>query len=249
MLAPCNFNCGEALFVNLAILFFSTFSGAWLARWFRARNHPGLKMLLAFCGSFILAITALHILPDIYEQSGHNHGIGLFILLGILIQIVLEFFTQGIEHGHHHSHDHPITLSRGAVIGLYLHSILESLPLGIQWMLDEGNLLFWGIVFHHIPIGIILYLILKSKGLNRPKILLNLGLFALSSPLGALIGYYVPYFQRLLVCLLAIVAGIFMHISTTIIFESAHNHRFNLMKILTFVFASALAFLMVELLH
>lgn len=238
------------MIVNLSILFLSTFSGAWLARWFITRNHDAFKILLTFCGSFILAITLLHILPYIYEINGHDHLIGIFLLLGIFIQIILEFFTQGIEHGHHHyGHDHPIKLSKAAVAGLYLHSILESLPLGVQWMLDEGNLLFWGVVFHHVPIGIILYMILKTKGLSRMKILLYLGLFALSSPVGALIGYYIPFFQKLLVYLLSIVAGIFMHISTTILFESSHNHRFNLMKILTFLASATLAYTMVEHMH
>lgn len=213
------------------------------------RNQSGFKILLAFCGSFILAITLLHILPYLYEINGHDHLIGIFMLLGILIQIVIEFFTQGIEHGHHHGHEHPIKLSRAAAAGLYLHSMLESLPLGVQWMMDEGNLLFWGIVFHHIPIGIILFMILKSRGLTRPKILFYLGLFALSSPAGAMIGYYVPIFQYVLVYLLAIVAGIFMHISTTILFESTHNHRFNLMKVLTFVASSIFAYMMVEFMH
>ncbi|MFN3951344.1 MAG: ZIP family metal transporter [Thermaurantimonas sp.] len=235
--------------VNLSILFLSTFSGAWLARWFISRNQSAFKILLTFCGSFILAITVLHILPYVYEINGHDHLIGVFLLLGIFVQIVLEFFTQGIEHGHHHGHDHPFKLSKAAVAGLYLHSMLESLPLGVQWILDEGNLLFWGIVFHHIPIGIILYVILKAKELTRTKILLYLGLFALSSPAGAMIGYYVPFFKKLLVYLLAIVAGIFMHISTTILFESSHNHRFNLMKILTFVASSSLAYIMVEYMH
>lgn len=236
------------MIINLSILFFSTFSGAWLARWFSTRNLSGLKILLAFSGSFILAITVLHILPDIYEYGGHSHFIGLFILFGILLQIVLEFFTQGIEHGHHH-HDHVLALSKGAVAGLYLHSILESLPLGVQWILEERNLLFWGVVFHHLPIGIILYMILKSKGLNRNKILLYLALFAMSSPAGALIGFYIPVFHDLFVYLLAIVAGIFMHISTTIIFESSHDHRFNLMKLVTIILSSGLAFAMVEALH
>lgn len=238
------------MIVNLSILFLSTFSGAWLARWFMNKNQSSFKILLAFCGSFILAITLLHILPYIYESNGHDHSIGIFLLLGIFIQIVLEFFTQGIEHGHHdQGRDHSIKLSKAAAPGLYLHSILESLPLGVQWMLDEGNLLFWGIVFHHVPIGIILYMILKAKWLNRRKILLYLGLFALSSPAGALIGYFVTFFQKLLVYLLAIVAGIFMHISTTILFESSHNHRFNLMKVLTLVVSSTLAYILVEHMH
>ncbi|KFD40170.1 zinc/iron permease [Schleiferia thermophila str. Yellowstone] len=237
------------MIVNISVLFLSTFGGAWLARLFVSGKEYALKVLLAFSGSFLLAITALHILPDIFLESGHNHSIGIFILMGILLQIVLEFFTQGIEHGHLHHHNglaHHQMLSPAAVGGLYLHSFLESLPLGVQWLNESGGILFWGIVLHHLPVGIILYTMFKAIGMKRQKILLFLGLFALSSPAGALTGFFVPIFRDIYLYLLAIVAGIFMHISTTIIFETNHNHRFNLMKVISFILAVILAYQLVE---
>jgi hypothetical protein len=41
--------------------------------------------------------------------------------------------------------------------------------------------------------------------------------------------------------LLAIVVGMFLHISTTIIFEASENHRFNLMKLVSIIVGVALA--------
>ena len=40
--------------------------------------------------------------------EGHHHGtsaIGIFIMIGIVFQIILEYFSKGAEHGHVHGHD------------------------------------------------------------------------------------------------------------------------------------------------
>jgi hypothetical protein len=37
--------------------------------------------------------------------------------------------------------------------------------------------------------------------------------------------------------------GIFLHISTTILFESSENHRFNLIKFLVIILGAGLAFM------
>src|SRR5690606_32121841 len=43
------------------------------------------------------------------NQHNHDHGamkkIGLFIMLGIVFQIILEYFSKGAEHGHVHVHE------------------------------------------------------------------------------------------------------------------------------------------------
>jgi hypothetical protein len=39
----------------------------------------------------------MHLLPDVYESKTN---IGICIMLGILFQIILEFFSKGAEHGH-----------------------------------------------------------------------------------------------------------------------------------------------------
>jgi zinc transporter ZupT len=76
-------------------------------------NKKSLKLLLAFSGSFLLSLTVLHLLPEVYESAahaheghdhGHNNPIGIFIMAGIVFQIILEYFSKGAEHGHVHVH-------------------------------------------------------------------------------------------------------------------------------------------------
>ena len=57
-----------------------------------------IKFALAFSGGFLLAILFEHLLPELYETG--NATIGIWILSGFLIQLILEYFSGGIEHGH-----------------------------------------------------------------------------------------------------------------------------------------------------
>jgi hypothetical protein len=72
--------------------------------------------------------------------------------------------------------------------------------------------------------------------------------FALITPLGSFTSYAIGanmigglsmYFDRIM----AVVVGIFLHISTTILFESSENHRFNLIKFIVIILGASLAFL------
>ncbi len=65
------------------------------------------------------------------------------------------------------------------------------------------------------------------------------GIFALSSPLGMLFGdYFNPNLQNYF---LALVGGIFLHISSVIIFESNKNHKMDWMKIILVIAGVGLA--------
>ena len=67
--------------------------------------------------------------------------------------------------------------------------------------------------------------------------------FATMTPAGALIGLkFTPeQFGLDLHIILAVVVGMFLHISTTIIFETAENHKFNLLKLLSILVWCGLA--------
>ena len=60
-----------------------------------------LKLFLAFSGAFLLSTTIFELLPEVYSQL-ETKKIGVFIMGGILLQIILEFYSKGAEHGHLH---------------------------------------------------------------------------------------------------------------------------------------------------
>ena len=80
----------------LAVL--ASFTFVWVTR---PKNKKSIKLLLAFSGAFLLALTFFELLPDVYEVHSPK-TIALFILAGILLQVFLEFFSKGAEHGHVH---------------------------------------------------------------------------------------------------------------------------------------------------
>ena len=87
--------------MSYVILFLSVVIGSVLVFIYKP-NQKGLRLLLAFSGAYLLAITVLHLLPEVYQASEMGNKIGLLILFGILLQSILESFSKGIEHGHSH---------------------------------------------------------------------------------------------------------------------------------------------------
>jgi zinc transporter ZupT len=202
-----------------------------------------LKLLLSFSGAYLFAISVLHLMPGVYKGGGP--GIGIWIMTGFFLQIILEYFSEGIEHGHVHVHknDHgtfPLTM----MISLSLHSFLEGVPLaggssGNDIHHHEHSLLY-GIILHHIPVAFALVSMLNASGISRMASIIYLTIFALMAPMGALCGTLLQQSQTdwlhtLSQPLMAIVIGIFLHISTTILFESGNDHRFNLYKMVAII--------------
>ncbi len=233
--------------LELSILFFAAvFSGLPLF-WIPLKNELFQKLLLSFSGAFILALCLFHLLPEVYIGLEPETA-GLFLFAGFLLQQVLDYFSGGIEHGHaHHDHTHehnnhnhrphfPVLM----LTGLCIHAFVEGLPL---LHTSSGNSLFRGILLHNLPISIAFVNILLGQGIPKRQILAALILFAAMTPLGALSATFLPMqVGSIGPYSLAIVIGIFFHISTTILFESDQNHRFNLIKFGSVIFGAALAF-------
>ena len=160
----------------------------------------------------------------------------------------MEFFSEGIEHGHIHVHNHKNNAFPYAMmIGLSIHSFLEGMPLSNSGTESHHSLLT-GIVLHNIPIAMALMTMLLQSHISKAKALFWLVVFALITPLGTLtsyaigdnlIGNFSIYFDRIM----AVVVGIFLHISTTILFESSENHRFNLIKFVVILLGAGFALL------
>ena len=206
-----------------------------------------IKMLLAFSGGFLLSIAFNHFVPGLYENGGEQ--IGLYILLGFLVQLVLEFFSGGIEHGHIHTHE-GARVPLAILISLSVHSFIEGIPLSSGQALEhaghvhEGNTsLLMGILFHRFPVAIALMTLLLSSNLSKVKAWVYLLIFALTAPLGMWFGQTQLNTGFDFTMLMAIVVGMFLHISTTIIFETSENHKFNFVKLLAIVAGAALAIL------
>ncbi len=190
-----------------------------------------------------------------HHHHSTHHVIGLLILSGFFLQLILDYLTKGVEHGHlehHHESHHNHTANVMSIslwplmIGLCLHSFLEGMPLAREFdSVELQNKLLIGIIVHNIPISIVLATLMLHNNIKRPKAIIFLLIFALSAPAGALFtnllgAHFIADADMFFKYTMAVVVGIFLHISTTILFESDQNHRFNFIKFIVMV-AGALA--------
>ena len=213
---------------------FSVLFGYVFALFIKPKAKKNLKLLLAFSGSFLLSLTVMHLLPDLYLNQ--NPTIGLFIMLGILFQIILEFFSKGAEHGHVHDHDKLLKMPWLLFISLCIHAFLEGFPVGHQHKLALG------IAIHHFPIAIILTTFFLNAELNKKALFLFMIFFAIMTPLGTLVSEILPTINNYYTEITAVVIGILFHISSTIIFESSEGHKFNIAKISMIVLGITIAY-------
>ena len=208
---------------------------------FSFNDRNSVKLLLAFSGSYLFSAVIMHFLPELIEAKGTS--IGLFVLAGFLVQIILDFISTGLEHGHYHAEG----LKKGvlpisAIIGLFLHALFEGLPIDIQHSHESQKTMLIAIVLHKIPITVVLYALLRSLDISGKKMWLIIVLFALMSPLGTVLGKNIVGLAEYSYYLTAFATGIFLHVSTTILFESSHNHRYNFAKLAIVISGMLLAY-------
>ncbi|HUD47789.1 MAG TPA: ZIP family metal transporter [Candidatus Baltobacteraceae bacterium] len=219
--------------------------GACSVFWLKLDQPRHLKPLNAFVGAYLLSLTFLHLLPELYETT-HAPAwvIGVLILAGFYVQVALESVSQGIEHGHSHAVGKKFPV--GILAGLCIHAFIEAMALGRPDSYHDPKtrrLLLWSIVVHNYPVSIALLGMLLHSGLRRGAALGGLGLFAVMAPLGLLVSGNVEFFARHSQELMAVVIGIFMHISTTILFESEEGNHLHRRKLGAIFIGTGLGFL------
>lgn len=198
-------------------------------------SSVGFKLLLSFSGAYLLSVTVFELLPEVYRSGDPN--VGLFIMLGLLLQIVLEFTSKGVEHGHVHQNEVTGQFPYLLLISLCIHAFLEGFPL------NNSDHLLYGVAIHHIPVAAILSTFLLSSKITRVQAFLFLVIFAIMTPLGSWAEANFEILSRYESYINAVVIGIFLHVSTTILFEASKNHKFNASKLLVIVLGILLAYL------
>lgn len=238
--------------IDIVVLIGAAMLGGFLGVSLQGRITKDVKVVLAFTGAYLFALAVLHLMPEIYFHLAEEAGI--YILAGFLLQLVLEYFSKGVEHGHiHHSDKVRGLFPWGIYISLVLHSLIEGLPLAggdIAGLHDHahgghghahdhnhshGNALLIGIAIHKIPEALALAALLYYYYESKVKTLAMTALYATATPLGMWAGKSVLTdfngdATRIYAIMLSVAVGIFLHVSTTIIFEAEEHHKFNVKK-------------------
>jgi zinc and cadmium transporter len=154
----------------------------------RAMNN--LSIILAFGGAFIMGLIFLHLVPEAFSFSSIA---GTFVLIGFLVQILLEYLSKGLEHGHVHlndssNHKTSTLMPWAAIVSLCIHALLESMPLAegasavdvahqvrsmgslhvhVHANTAIGSALFIGLALHKLPVALVLMGLIKSTGATK----------------------------------------------------------------------------------
>jgi len=239
------------MILNILVLLVAGLTGSFILLRSVNWKQNDFKFGLIFAGGYLFAITILHILPALFTSGNSTFAIGFFILAGFFLQQVLEYMTSGVEHGHfhvhHEGHKHSINFGLTILLGLSIHSFLEGTMLSMNTANEiafSNRALLMGVVLHKIPASIALASVLICCFTNRVNAFLLVVVFAIASPLGLVLSTItsgMPAFSSYFIILYAIVTGNFLHISTTIVFESSSEHKFNLQRLMWSLLGAGLA--------
>lgn len=218
------------LYLFLAVAF-----GYLVAFLIKPNEVKHMPIYLAFSGAFLLSMTILELLPEVFKMP--TERIGVFIMAGILLQICLEFFSKGAEHGHVHLDSNRRSFPWVLFLGLSIHALIEGFPI------SEDNNILIGVIVHKIPVAIILSVFFIRANYSKGIMLAFLTLFALMTPLGNWLSTEFNFFQEYHTEITALVIGIFLHVSTTILYESNKDHKFNLAKLIIIILGIAIAYI------
>ncbi len=208
-----------------------------------------IPLLLAFSGAFLLGISTLHLMPESFHELGHKAG--LYILLGFFVQLILQKLSHGAEHGHIHSHDtdHQQHGIGAILLGLSIHAFMEGIPLGFNYQ-NQITMpsIFLGVAAHKIPEALTLSVLLLSEGFSKQKVWLLLFAFAFISPLSGTLalvfGQKFYFISSMLTNIIPFVIGAFLHIATTILYESGtKKHELSRQKVMAVVIGLGFALL------
>ena len=224
--------------LQIVILFLSVFLSGLLVISLPKLKTSTFNFLLTLVGSYLLSLTILHLLPDLFAFHASTYFVGLYVLGGFFLQLLLDIFTKGVEHGHmeHKQQDYSKISPLGLFISLCIHAFLDGvilnnatlvIPTSVSMSINTRLLI--GMLFHKASEAFALVSVLKNI-LNRRSLVFKYLLgFSLASPFGLWFSKYCSqsllFNQKIFIALAAMAVGNLLHISTTIFSESIPHHR------------------------
>lgn len=229
------------LFVALGLFSVPLLAGA-IVHWAKPQGLF-LRLSLSFSGAFLLAVALLHMLPELFLEAGE--GAGVWLLAGFLLQVIMEFWSRGLEHGHMHLQAGS-RLPLAVLLSLCTHAFIEGIPFADPTIAADRPFAL-GVMLHHLPVAMALALVLRVAKASPLRMWMHLIAFAAAAPLGIVAGRVIgEQHEEVLMAALGVALGMFLHITTTIIFESSKEHRIDRARFATVIAGALLAWLLVH---
>src|SRR5437868_1928435 len=177
--------------LNLIILFLSAALAGIAVFFIPNLSTKRFRTILSFSGAYLFSITVIHILPELFHEAKDIRLTGIYVLAGFFLQMVLEYFSSGVEHGHIHVHEEDKSIMPYSIlISLCLHSFLEGTLLthpSHSHGHEEVEPLLYGLVLHKIPESFALMSVLVYRLEKKYLAMTFLLIFSAASPLGMIL--------------------------------------------------------------
>ncbi len=218
----------------------------------RKNNSKIFHLALVFSGAYLLGITIAHLMPELFSGPLGHQEVALWVIIGYFMQLLLDYFTSGVEHGHLHraddDHVHGSFTMVTLLAAMGIHALLEGILLSHSTYVDthqhNGGLLT-GIILHKMPAAFALMSLIRCNYHSWGWPVFLMSLFSIMTPVGIFLGEYLSQVDWVqsswLTILFALVTGNFLHISTTIFLENSPGHKLNGAKLLVIFAGTALA--------
>jgi zinc transporter ZupT len=202
----------KAIFYPFLMFVFSiTMIGGWIPT-IKLWSQETFRLVISFCAGILLGAVFFHVLPEISTVLGRQ--LGYSVMFGFLLIFILEKFIMVHPCEEGECNYHKVGIS--AYVGIGFHSILDGIAIGAGTMMNLSFIIILAVTIHKFPAALALSsLLVKGKEYTKKKVLLSMFIFALATPVGALVGVFV--FQGVddyvVATALGISAGTFLIIS------------------------------------
>jgi len=196
----------------LAFVFLITMVGGWIPT-VKMWPKSTFRAIISFCAGILLGAVFFHILPEISPVL--RGEVGYAIMLGFFMIFILEKFimVHPCEEGECNYHK----IGLAAYAGIGFHSILDGMAIGAGSLLNMSAVIILAVTVHKFPAALALSSLLVRGGeYSRGKVLRSMFVFALATPLGAVLSLslFQGVDEYLVAVALGISAGTFLFIST-----------------------------------
>ncbi|MGI5912694.1 MAG: ZIP family metal transporter [Syntrophomonadaceae bacterium] len=184
--------------------------GAILLSFKRYWDNKSLAIFLGLASGVMVAVVIFDMLPSALFYSGWSLALW-GILLGFIIMIIFNryIFTSS------NTQNSLIALGYMIMLGIALHDLPEgmAIALGSEMKARTGMVIAMGIGIHNIPEGMAIAAPLLMAGISKIRIIGQMLLVGLITPLGTILGFIViTFLPRLLPLLLGLASGIMIYL-------------------------------------
>jgi zinc and cadmium transporter len=209
------------IYPYLIFIFLITMAGGWIPT-IKQWSQQTFRMLISFCAGILLGAVFFHIIPEVSPILGKS--LGFPVIIGFLGIYVMEKFVMvhPCEEGACDYHK----IGVAAYVGIGFHSLLDGLAIGAGSILNLSAVILLAVTIHKFPAALALSSILVKGGeYSRKKILVSMFIFALATPLGAVLSMLaLGRLDEFTVGLaLGISAGTFLYISIGDLLPTVHE--------------------------